>query len=130
MDGEAKRFIGTVRNLLKPEYPLCRVALRLPGLQILYYQLPAKILTIRRNTVGPCKRSAAGQSGTRLSRGDCLAGWRCAYPAYKFFVINYLKKILTIRRNTVGPCKRSAAGQSGTEPEPEWLSVRQVALIP
>ncbi|HIE9589429.1 TPA: hypothetical protein ACXRZH_002289, partial [Klebsiella variicola subsp. variicola] len=54
----------------------CRVALRLPGLQ-----MPP----VSTDTVGPRKRSAAGQAlitfqATLLRR--YFAGWRYAYPAY------------------------------------------------
>ena len=66
------------------------------------------------NTVGPRKRSAAGQAVpicTRLRSRRC-AGWRLTpYPAYGAL---YIKRLLCF----VGPRKRSAAWQPASDSVP------------
>ncbi len=103
---QAQRRRASCTNLYQTPFPsLCRMAAT-------PYPAYGRLLNLNYqtllNTVGPRKRSAAGQAVpicTRLRSRRC-AGWRLTpYPAYGALYINRLLCF-------VGPRKRSAAGQS------------------
>ncbi|SEM53408.1 hypothetical protein SAMN03159295_04146 [Klebsiella quasipneumoniae] len=103
---------------------VCRVALRLPGLQ--------RHLPIRRLLNTPDPASAAGQR--QQARSRLCAGWRFAYPAYKVIYLSEGYSTPQVRQAPRRPA--SAAGAEplvcrvAATPYPAWSSCDLSLIYP